>query len=224
MTKKSDIKEFGAIFDLDGVLVDTSFYHKRAWFDLVEREGLDISDDIFRKTFGMQNYQIIPVLAKKSVLQEEIDRMSQWKERRYRELISGNLQLMEGVMELLDDLKRNNFALAIGTSTPRKNLDFMLTGSEIQHFFDAYVTSEDVNEGKPAPDTFITAAQKLSLSAEQCIVIEDALQGIEAGKKAAMKVIAVTTTRDEADLHKADVIVDSLAQLTADDFKELLQK
>ena len=95
----------GVIFDLDGVLVDTSKYHKQAWFDLAEREGINISDELFRTTFGMQNYQILAKLTGRELPTEEIDRMSEWKENRYRQLVADcKLVLMDGVKPLLDDL------------------------------------------------------------------------------------------------------------------------
>jgi beta-phosphoglucomutase-like phosphatase (HAD superfamily) len=93
----------------------------------------------------------------------------------------------------------------------------------LKDYFDAYVSGEDVINGKPAPDTFLKAAEKLSLEAENCVVVEDAVQGVDAGKAAGMPVVAVTTTRSRADLQKADIIVDSLAQLQARQFIDLLR-
>ena len=212
----------GVIFDLDGVLVDTSQFHLKAWYDLAEKEGFEMSDHLFYSTFGMQNYQILPMLAKRELSAGEIERMSQWKEERYRELIQGRLELMGGVKTLIEELKSSGFALAIGTSTPRVNLDFMLEQISIKAYIDACVTGEDVSNGKPAPDTFVKAAEKLSLSPGKCAVVEDAVQGVESGKKAGMAVVAVTTTRERANLKQADIIVDSLNELKADDFLKLI--
>lgn len=214
----------GVIFDLDGVLVDTSKFHKQAWFDLAEREGFDISDEFFNSTFGMQNYQILASLSGRQLPAEEINRMSEWKEIRYRDLVADyKLELMKGVKPLLDELKSKGFLLAIGTSTPRANLAIMLEHTGINDYFDAYITGEDVKLGKPAPQTFLKAAEKLSLSPTSCVVVEDAVQGVEAAKAARMPVVAVTTTRERADLKKADLIVDALTEVNADDFTRLLQ-
>jgi beta-phosphoglucomutase len=88
--------------------------------------------------------------------------------------------------------------------------------------FDACVSGEQVTHSKPAPDTFLKAAEELALPPGRCAVVEDAVQGVEAGKAAGMPVAAVTTTRKRSDLTIADIVVDSLAELTADDFVKLL--
>lgn len=220
MTSKGN--GFGVIFDLDGVLVDTGWAHKQSWYDLAEKEGFSMSDEFFYSTFGMQNYQIIPMLLGHEPSAEEINRLAEWKEQRYRELVADKLTLSDGADVLLKDLKDEGFLLAIGSSAPQENLALILQRLHVQAFFDAYVTKEDVSKGKPAPDTFLKAAGKLALPPSRCVVLEDAVQGIEAGKAAGMPVVAVTTTRKRADLIEADIIVDSLVELKAEDFLKLL--
>lgn len=216
------VDSMGVIFDLDGVLVDTGWAHRQSWYDLADREGFSLTDEFFISTFGMQNYQIIPMLLGRELPGEDIDRLSEWKEQRYRELIADKLILSGEVKTLLDELKSKDFLLAIGSSAPRANLELILELLHLHDYFDAYVTGEDVSEGKPAPETFLKAAEKLSLRPSQCVVVEDAVQGVEAGRAAGMSVVAVTSTRKRADLKIADIIVDSLAELRADDFVELL--
>jgi len=213
----------GVIFDLDGVLVDSGWAHKQSWYELAEKEGFPMADEFFFNTFGMQNYQIIPMLTGRDVSQDEVNRLSNWKEKRYRDIITEQLGPAEGAKALLDDLKSEGFLLAVGSSAPRANLELVLDCTDLRDFFDAYVTSQDVTRGKPAPDTFLKAAEKLSLSAGSCIVVEDAVQGIEAARAAGMPVVAITTTRCREDLAGADIIVDSLAQLEARQFIDLLR-
>ncbi len=213
----------GVIFDLDGVLVDSGWAHKQSWYDLAEREDLDISDEFFKSTFGMQNYQILPMLYGGDLSGEQIDRLSDWKEQRYRDLIAEKLSLPPGGARLLDELKDAGFLLAIGSSAPRANLDLVMKRLGLSRYFDAWVTKEDVANGKPAPDTFLMAAQKLALPPHRCVVVEDAVQGVEAARAAGMPVIALTTTRDRAALSQADMIVDGLGELKVEDFKKLLK-
>lgn len=212
----------GVIFDLDGVLVDTGWAHRQAWYELADKEGFQMTDEFFTRTFGMQNYQIIPMLLGPKLPGQEIERMSQWKEKRYRELIGQNLTVPAGVKELLDELKNRGFLLAIGSSAPRDNLELIFRRLHLRHYFDAHITKEEVSKGKPSPETFLKAAEKLSLPPSRCVVVEDAVQGVEAARAAGMPVIAVTTTRARADLKSADLIVDSLSELRAEDFLRLL--
>jgi len=216
-------RRMGVIFDLDGVLADTGWAHKQSWYDLAEKEGFSMTDEFFFSTFGMQNYQIIPMLLGRDASSGEVDRLSDWKEQRYRDIIAEKLVPSEGAKSLLCDLKNEGFLLAVGSSAPRTNLDLVLERTDLQDYFDACVAGQDVTNGKPAPDTFLKAAEKLSLGAESCVVVEDAVQGVDAGKAAGMPVVAVTTTRNRADLQKADIIVDSLAQLQARQFIDLLR-
>lgn len=212
----------GVIFDMDGVLVDTGWAHRQAWFDLAAQEELAMSDEFFRNTFGMQNNAILPLL-RPGISVQEMERLADWKERRYREVVQKRPELAPGVIALLKDLKQQGFRLAVGSSAPPENLDIFWNGAGLQDYFDARVTNEEVPKSKPSPDTFLRAAEKLGLAPARCAVIEDAVPGVQAGRAAGMTVVAVTTTRKREDLAKADYIVDSLTELSAANFLALLQ-
>jgi len=215
--------QFGVIFDLDGVLVDTGWAHRQAWYDLAAKEGLEMSDAFFRRTFGMQNAAILPML-RPDISREEMERLSDWKEQRYRELVPEHLKLAEGAQALLNDLKRHEFRLAIGSSAPPENLNIFWDRLALGNYFDARVTKEEITESKPSPQTFLKAAEKLALRPACCAVVEDAVQGVRAARAAGMPVVAVTTTRSRRDLAEADRVVDSLSELKASDFLALLGK
>lgn len=218
-----DKNEMGAIFDLDGVLVDTAWAHLQAWRALAAREGFEMSPEYFYSTFGMQNCQILPELVGQDVPRNEIDRMGDWKEQRYREIIAQKLGPADGVLALLEDLKATGFRLAVGSSAPRPNVELMLGSAEITDYFDAFVCGQDVTHGKPHPETFLTAAAKLAISPDRCVVVEDAVQGVAAGKAGGMVVIAVTSTRKREELAQADLVVDTLAEIGAKDFTRLIE-
>jgi len=218
------VEKRGVLFDMDGVLIDTGELHRLSWYALAEAEDFEMTDEIFYGTFGMQNHEILPLLVP-GILPEELQRMARWKEAKYRELAHDRLTLLPGAEKLLQGLKEASFSLAIGTSTPKVNLDFVLEKLPMRQYFDGFVTGEEVVNSKPAPDTFLKAAEKLGLPSHRCIVVEDALQGVQAGKAALMRVVAVTTTRSREDLQQAspDRIVDSLEELEAQDFLKLLE-
>ena len=215
--------QLGVIFDMDGVLVDTGWAHRQAWFDLAAQEGLAMSDEFFRKTFGMQNNAILPLM-QPGISEAEMTRLSDWKERRYREVVQERPELAAGTETLLKDLKQHGFRLAIGSSAPPENLEVFWNGCGLVAYFDARVTNEEIRESKPSPETFLRAAQKLGLPPERCAVIEDAVPGVQAGRAAGMTVVAVTTTHSRDKLADADYVVDDLTCLKATDFLKLLRK
>jgi beta-phosphoglucomutase len=214
--------KFGVIFDLDGVLVDTGWAHRQAWYDLAETEGLEMSDDFFRDTFGMQNAAILPML-RPGISPEEMERLSDWKEQRYRDLVKQRLEFAAGAEALLIDLKQRGFHLAIGSSAPPENLDVFWSRLSLAEYFHARVTKEEITESKPSPQTFLMAAQKLGIEPACCAVVEDAVQGVQAARAGGMRIVAVTTTRSRQDLAQADPVVDSLSELDASDFLALLR-
>jgi HAD superfamily hydrolase (TIGR01509 family) len=213
--------KLGVIFDFDGVLVDSGWAHRQAWYDLAETEGLTMSDEFFSATFGMQNDTILPML-RPGITAGEVNRLSDWKEQRYRDLVQSRPEPAEGVMALLDDLKAKGFKVAIGSSAPGANVEVFSEALQLNRYVDARVTKEQVSEGKPSPQTFLKAAEALSLPPASCCVVEDAVHGVEAGKAGGMRVVAVTTTRTRQELSLADRVVDSLAELDAKDFLALL--
>ncbi len=215
-------KKLGVIFDMDGVLVDTGWAHRQAWHDLAGKEGLEMSDEFFRRTFGMQNAAILPML-RPGISAEELERLSDWKEQHYRDLMKEHLELAPGAEGLLKDLKRYGFRLAIGSSAPPENLNLFWDRLSLAKWFEARVTKEEITRSKPAPETFLRAAEKIRLAPACCAVVEDAVPGVQAAKAAGMPVVAVTTTRAREDLTQADRIVDSLSELKASDFLALLQ-
>jgi beta-phosphoglucomutase len=214
-------KKLGVIFDMDGVLVDTGWAHRRAWHDLAEKEGLALSDEFFRRTFGMQNDAILPML-RPGLSREEMERLADWKEQRYRDIVKERVELAPGAEALLKDLKQHGFRLAIGSSAPPENLNIFWDRLSLADWFDARVTKEEIARSKPSPETFLKAAEKLGLPPACCAVVEDAVPGVQAGKAAGMHVVAVTTTRRREDLVQADHIVNGLTELKAADFLALL--
>ena len=182
-----------------------------------------MSDEFFRSTFGMQNAAILPML-RPGISQDDVKRLSVWKEQRYREVAQARPDLAPGAKALLEDLKRHGFRLAIGSSAPPENLDVFWDAHSLAGYFDARVTSEQVTKSKPAPETFLRAAEKLGLAPARCVVVEDAVQGVQAGRAGGMAVVAVTTTHGRDDLADADYVVGSLAELKAADFLRLLQE
>jgi beta-phosphoglucomutase family hydrolase len=209
--------KWGAIFDWDGVIIDSSTHHEESWARLAAETGHRLPAGHFKRGFGMKNERIIPGLLGWSSDLDEIHRLSLRKEELYREIVrEWGIAPLPGVVSWLDRLHDRGIPCAIGSSTHRLNID---TGLSILGFgerFAVVVTAEDVRNGKPDPEVFLTAATRIGVPPEHCVVFEDALVGIEAAHRGGMQVVAVATTNPIDRLETADVAVHRLDELTVD--------
>jgi len=208
------VKRWAAIFDWDGVIIDSSNQHERGWQMLAAEEGRALAPGFFRRSFGMKNDKVISELLAWTHNPAVIQRLSLRKEEYYRQIMaSEGIELLPGVKEWLTQLQQAGIPCAVGSSTPRLNIECVIGKLGIVDYFRVLVTAEDVTRGKPDPQVFLTAAQRLGFAPVECVVFEDAHVGIEAAKAAGMKVIALATTHPAATLRDADVVVNNLTEL-----------
>ena len=215
--------KIGAIFDWDGVIIDSSALHERSWERLATEEKLDLPGDHFQKGFGRKNEYIIPSILKWTDDSGEIGRLGDRKEAIYREMLTAEgLEPLPGVRDLLHELKASGIPMAVGSSTPRVNLDTALKILGFEGIFDHLLAADDVDKGKPDPEVFIKAAERIGCACHQCVVFEDAIHGIEAGLAGGMKVIAVATTHPLEELGLAHWAVKSLEVVSLRHIQDLL--
>ncbi len=209
----TDSPQLLAIFDHDGVLVDSLDAHQRAWVELGSRMNLPVTAEFIRETFGMANPSIFRKLLGDSITPADIARYTDLKETCYRDLARGTITLMDGVRDLLDRLTAAGFLLAVGTSGIRANLQLTIDETGLEGRFAAIASAEDFTHGKPDPEVFLVAARKAGVPPEHAVVFEDAVYGIQAAKAAGMRAIGVTTTNPAAALYEAgaDLVVETLA-------------
>lgn len=206
--------EKGALFDWDGVVIDSSAHHEKSWEQLAEEIGKPLPADHFIRGFGMKNQVIIPEILGWTRDPDQIEAWSLRKEELYRNIIRvEGIEALPGVAELLKLLADHGVPCAVASSTHRKNVDVVLDAIGLGQFFDAIVTAEDVTRGKPDPEVFLKGAQRVAREAGACVVFEDAHVGIEAGLAAGAKVVAVATTNSLEDLGAAHLAVASLAEI-----------
>jgi len=202
------------IFDWDGVVVDSSAHHERSWEILAARRGLSLPADHFKRGFGKKNNVIIPDLGW-ATAPAEVDALAHEKEEIYRALVrEKDIEPLPGVRELLAALQEAGIPSPIGSSTERANLDCLLDLMDLRKFFRVIVSGEEVVHGKPDPSIFLLAAERLGFAPADCVVIEDALVGIEAAKRAGMPVLAVATTNPIGMLGSADSAMADMTQVT----------
>lgn len=205
---------WGALFDWDGVIIDSSRHHEESWERLAREEGLGLPLGHFKLGFGRKNEYIIPEILGWTVVPEEVVRLSLRKEAIYREVVSDwGVEALPGVVTWLERLRDAGVPCAIGSSTHRANIELSLGILGIGSFFASVVTAEDVTKGKPDPQVFLKAAERIQREPSRCVVFEDAFVGIEAAQAGGMRVVGVATTHPVEELGVADVAVRQLDEL-----------
>ena len=211
----------GVLWDLDGTLVDSAEYHWRSWRDTMATEGLSVTYQQFLDSFGQKNERILAGWLGQDATPDRVHRIAEAKEREYRRLArEGGLVALPGAAEWIVRLREHGWRQAIASSAPLANVEVMLDALRLGDYLDAIVSAEDVTAGKPDPEVFLKAAEKLSVLPARCIVVEDAAAGVEAARRAGMRSIGVSRTA----ALDADVYVRSLTDLPADAFTALASR
>jgi HAD superfamily hydrolase (TIGR01509 family) len=210
------------IFDMDGVLVDSYHAHFESWRGVYNELGIEYSEAAFAADFGRTSHDILQRKFGDELSDEKMRDIDERKEALYREIIRANFPAMDGAAELVEALRADGFRLAIGSSGPPENValvqeQFMGSGK-----IDAVVTRADVTRGKPDPQVFLVAAERLGVPPALCAVVEDAAHGITAAQRAGMTAIALTGTLEREALSAADAVVDSLRQLSPERIRALI--
>lgn len=208
------------LWDMDGTLVDSAEYHYTAWRATLADTGYALGREEFATTFGQRNDAILRRLLGPGLAAEEIARIGDAKEAHYRRLVEAEgIRALPGAREWLTRLHGSGWRQALASSGPRQNAEVILSALAITAMFEVIVAAEDVAHGKPDPEMFLVAAQRLGVAPRDCIVVEDAPAGLEAGWRAGMRTVAVLTTHSRLEAH---LVVRTLADLESDAFDRLL--
>ena len=202
----------GIIFDMDGVLVDSYASHLESWRQLAAEHGRTLTDAQIGSTFGRTSRDIIRLLFEVED-PGEIHKLDQRKESLYRDLIRGRVPAMPGAVELVNACRDAGFKLAVGSSGPSENVSLVCNGMGLRGLFDAIVTGDDITHGKPDPEVFLTAAARLDVKPQLCVVIEDAPVGVAAARNAGMKCVGLVGTYPRETLKDATAIAESLNEI-----------
>ena len=212
------------IFDIDGVLVDSYQAHFQSWRQLLAGLDVEFSEAEFRATFGHTSRDIIAQLYAGKLSDEKICALDNRKEALFRDILRETLVVIPGALELVDALAEAGFLLAVGSSAPPENVSLTLELLNLTERFQARVTGGDVARGKPDPQVFQLAAERLGVAPQHCAVIEDAVAGVEAANRAGMASIGLTGTATRDQLSHAALVVDRLSELTPAGIARLLAK
>ena len=209
------------IWDMDGVIADTAPYHFKAWQEVFQKRGVNFTEEDFRCIFGQRNDTIIRNTIGRSISPCEVDAIAAEKEENYRRRVARNVKVLPGAIELIRSLREHGVKMAIASSAPMENIQLITRGLGISDCFQTIVWGREVAEGKPSPQGFLLAAKKLGVEPQYCIVIEDAVAGVAAAKRAGMKCLAVTNTHPKMSLKEADLVVDTLEAVGVSDLEGL---
>jgi len=216
-------KPFAIIFDMDGVIVDTNPFHKETINQFCKKYGFRLSDEELRsKIYGRTNREWITNLFG-TLTEEQLQAYAFEKEQLFRDVYAQHIKPVEGLLSFLDLLEQNNITRSIATSAPRANVDFVLKGIGIGKYFDIILDESMVTHGKPHPEIYLKSAQAIGLPNNQCIVIEDSLSGIQAGKASGSKVIGITTTHLKDEMSNTDLVIDNFKNLTLNKLASLIK-
>ena len=205
------------LFDMDGVLVDSEAYIREAAIRMFAEKGYGVSEEDFMPFTGMGENRYLGGVAEKHQIPFELEKDKRRTYEIYADLVKGKLKPLEGVKEFIYNCIFKNLRLAVASSADPVKVHINLEEIGLDRsLFQAIVTGMDIEHKKPAPDIFIKAAELLEVEPKKCLVVEDAISGVKAGKSAGAKVLALRTSFSTKELSKADWITDTLATCPAE--------
>ena len=205
------------IWDMDGVIADTAPYHFKAWQAVFPKRGVSFTEEDFKHHFGQRDDTIIRDTFRGKIATGEIEAIALEKEETFRREVAQNVKPFPGAIELIRSLKERGMKTAIASSAPMENIQLLLGNLGVIDYFQAIVSGREVTEGKPSPQAFLLAAKRLAVNPENRVVFEDAVAGVAAAGRAGMKCLAVTNNHSRESLMEADLIVDSLENVSVGD-------
>ena len=216
------MREFAAIFDMDGTLIDNNPYHFKSWQVLFKNHG---KPEPSRETFNREMSGVPGMVTLRKYFGNEFDEeglKNLYDETKdiYQQEYAPHIKPINGLEKFLRELRSNKFKTAVASSASTANIEFVFSRLNIRHYFDAIVDATGITKPKPEPQIFLKAADAIQAEPANCIVFEDSVSGVKAANAAGMKVVAITTTHKAGELKPVNMVIDDYTQLTV---KQLLQ-
>ena len=202
---------------MDGVITDNNPYHEQAWAEFCRSHGIRLTEDeVHKYIFGRVARDTLEYVFKRELSAEEINNYVSQKEKIYRKLYEPHIKPVKGLIKLLGTLKSKGFMLAVATSAPPGNVEFMFDHIPVKNFFDVVLNGESIQTGKPDPEIYYMAIRMLGLTSPECIIFEDSIPGIKAALAAGALVIGVATTHKTEMLQDVDTIIKDFTEIDAE--------
>lgn len=201
------MKQYKAfLFDLNGTMIDDMEYHVKAWHRIFNSLGAYITMEEMKSQSYGKNPEVIERVMPQHFTDEEKRTMSIEKEKQYQQEFRPHLKLISGLDTFLKKTADAGIKMAIGSAAITMNIDFVLDGLNIRHYFDVIVSADDVAKSKPDPETYLMCAKKLNIAPEDCLVFEDVPKGTESALRAGMNCVVITTMHSEDEFNPANVL------------------
>jgi beta-phosphoglucomutase family hydrolase len=202
------------IFDMDGVVVDNHEFHFKAWMDFADKYGFELNEDIYREKFNGKTNRDLFRMIFDDPTDEEMEAYADEKESLYRELYYDDLLPHTGLLDFLGSLKRNRIKIGLATSAPTENVDWVLDNLQLRPWFDAIVDGTEVENGKPDPEIYLMACDRLEINPQDAVVFEDSLAGLESAVAAGCKAVGVATSHEAWELEgKTDFVIHDFTEV-----------
>lgn len=213
------------IFDMDGVIINSEPMHYEANQQLFEKLGFSVPTDEYSNYIGISNEKMWEDLKNKYDLNENLNELTEKQRKNTHKFIQQNMNGKEipGIKKILEELKDNNIKTAVASSSSKELIETVIKGFDLCEYFDVLISGEEVEKGKPNPDIFIYASEKLKVNIKNCIVIEDSTNGVKAAKSAGAKCIGFNNPDSPGqNLSKSDIIINKFDILNIELLKSLI--
>ncbi|QQY80324.1 HAD superfamily hydrolase (TIGR01509 family)/HAD superfamily hydrolase (TIGR01549 family) [Keratinibaculum paraultunense] len=209
------------IFDMDGVIIDSEPLHCKLEREILKELGGKITEEEHNAFIGTTDYHMWSILKEKFNIKKPVDEIIQMKKERFIKNIH-MLNLVDNVEEFIEKLHKKGYPMGLASSNNRKIVNLIVNKFKLDKYFNVIISGEDVSKGKPHPEIFLKTAEKMGVEPHNCLVIEDAKNGVIAAKAAGMKCIGFKNPNSgEQDLSQADLIISSYDELDLNTLKGL---
>ena len=221
--------EYGFIFDMDGVVIDSNPFHKIAWEKFLSGQDIPFDDQLFDNVLsGRTGPTSLRLIFGDDLSQEKLDMYLEEVDSNYQNILrqSDDVRPIAGVHAFLDQITGNGMKLALATSAPTLNIDLGLQKLKLENTFEHIVGKVDVSHGKPHPEVYLTSLKLIGLAAENCIVFEDSKAGIQSARSAGIQVVGIASGHSKEELLEEGVsmVVDDFVGLELVQILELIRK
>lgn len=223
--KSSSSLPAAAIFDMDGVLVDSNPFHLRKWTEFLRARGIPYDpEELPRQVLGSRNDTAFRFFFGPQLGEDERQQLSEELEERFRAAFRPHAQPIPGVTALMDEFRGGEVPMAVASSAMGKNVDFVLDVLKLRPYFKSIVSGDEVSHPKPDPEIYLKTMERLKLAPEKGVAFEDSFVGIESAKRAALKCVGIASTFSVEELRRqtrADLVVNGFEELSLARLRDL---